>query len=80
MTGSVEVGGAIDNSGNMIGFTGACGGGDAGDEFESIDGSLVFGFWNQLSSIPGPSFTTGASLGLAEGNFAVEFEKSSTCL
>jgi len=67
LTGSVEVGGAIDNSGNMIGFTGACGGGDAGDEFESIDGSLVFGFWNQLSSIPGPSFTTGASLGLAEG-------------
>jgi len=62
-TGSVEIGGAIQpSSGKMIGFTGGCAGPEAATELESIDGDVVFGFWNELGSIPGNSFTTGASI------------------
>ena len=62
MTGSLEVGGAIDTSGKKIAFSGGCAGVEVGDEAAALDGSLVFGFWNELGSIPGKSITTGASI------------------
>jgi len=62
VTGSLEVGGAIDTSGKKIAFAGGCAGVEVGDEAAALDGSLVFGFWNELGSIPGKSITTGASI------------------
>ena len=70
-TGSVEIGGAFDTSGNVIAYNGQCLGGDLSDEFASIDGSIVVGFWNELGSIPGHSHTIGTSFGAEEGkNFS----------
>ena len=66
-TGSVEIGGAFDTSGNVIAYNGHCLGGDLSDEFASIDGSIVVGFWNELGSIPGHSHTIGTSFGAEEG-------------
>ena len=66
-TGSVEIGGAFDTSGNVIAYNGQCLGGDLSDEFASIDGSIVVGFWNELGSIPGHSHTIGTSFGAEEG-------------
>ena len=66
-TGSVEIGGAFDTSGNVIAYNGHCLGGDLSDEFASIDGSIVIGFWNELGSIPGHSHTIGTSFGAEEG-------------
>ena len=66
-TGSVEIGGAFDTSGNVIAYSGHCLGGDLSDEFASIDGSIVIGFWNELGSIPGHSHTIGTSFGAEEG-------------
>jgi len=71
-TGSVEIGGAFDTSGNVIAYSGHCLGGDLSDEFASIDGSIVVGFWNELGSIPGHSHTIGTSFGAEEG-FKVDF-------
>ena len=38
-----------------------------GDEFVSADASIVFGFWNELSSIPGESESVGGSISGEEG-------------
>merc|ERR1712226_274146 len=47
-------------TGTAAGSLGA--GVEVGDEAAALDGSLVFGFWNELGSIPGKSITTGASI------------------
>ena len=68
VTGSREIGGAIEfPSLNTIAFNGSCHGGNMGDEFVSADASIVFGFWNELSSIPGESESVGGSISGEEG-------------
>jgi len=62
LTGQVEVGGAINTKGQMIGFASGCAGAEISDELASVDGSLTLGFWNDLTAIPGKSLSTGASL------------------